>query len=222
MRFVCLSDIHGKNYGIEKVLKDARNPDLILIAGDITQRGNYKNAASIVSLFLDENYRVLAVPGNMDTPGVIEFLNDRGINIHGKSLIIDTESIQIGFMGLGGSSETPFGTPFELSESEMERILKSAYINIKDADKKVLISHSPPKNSLLDKGFAGIHGGSQAVRNFLEENPMDLCVCGHMHESGGVEKINGCLCVNVSAFKNGSYCIADISKNEINIKRRKI
>lgn len=222
MQLVCLSDIHGKIYGVDKILKETGNPDLIVIAGDITQRGNYGNAERIISVFLDTHCRVLAVPGNMDTPGVIDLLNDKGINIHEKSLVIDIEGIKVGFLGLGGSSKTPFGTPFELSESEMEHALKAAYSNIKEADKKVLISHAPPKDSSLDKGFAGIHGGSQAVRDFIEENKIDLCICGHMHESGGEENINGCLCVNVSAYKNGNYCITDISHNGINIKRRKI
>jgi len=226
MRLVCLSDIHGKISGTDKVLKDAANPDLVpdlvVVAGDITQRGDYGDAESIISVFLDAEYKVLAVPGNMDTPGVMEFLNDKGINIHGKSLIIDKGTFTVGFLGLGGSSRTPFGTPFELTEPEMKHYLEAAYSNIKNADKIVLISHAPPKNSFLDRGFAGMHGGSQAVRDFLEKNKVDLCICGHIHESGGEEIINGCRCVNVSAFKNGNYCITDILSDSINIKRRKI
>ncbi|NOY10207.1 MAG: YfcE family phosphodiesterase [Spirochaetes bacterium] len=218
MRLLCFSDIHGRTDGIAGILKSTGNIDIVVLSGDITQKGNYNTAESIMSVFVNSGLRVLAVPGNMDTGEVVRFLEDKRINLHEKNSIIDN----IGFIGLGGSVKTPMNTPLEISETEMEQALKRSYGDVKETEVKVLITHTPPKRSSLDRVFAGIHAGSEAVRNFIENNKIDLCICGHIHESGGEEVINGCMCVNTGAYKNGNYCIADIGLKGIKIERRKV
>ncbi len=218
MRLLCFSDIHGRIDGIGAILKSTGSVDTVVLSGDITQKGNYNTAESVVSVFLDSGLRILAVPGNMDTEEVIRFLEDKRINLHEKSSIVGN----IGFIGLGGSVKTPMNTPLEISEAEMEQALKRSYDDVKETKFKVLITHTPPKRSSLDRVFAGIHAGSGAVRNFIENNKIDLCICGHIHESGGEEVINGCRCVNTGAYKNGNYCIADIGLKGIKIERRKV
>ena len=218
MRLLCFSDIHGRSDGIAGILKSTGSVDIVVLSGDITQKGNYSTAESIVSVFLDSGLRILAVPGNMDTEEVIRLLEDKRINLHEKNSIVGN----IGFIGLGGSVKTLMNTPLEIPEAEMEQALKRSYDDIKETAVKVLITHTPPKGSSLDRVFAGIHAGSVAVRNFIENNKVDLCICGHIHESGGEEIINGCRCVNTGAYKSGNYCIADIGLKGIKIERRKV
>ena len=61
----------------------------------------------------EANQNILAVPGNLDHPPVIELLEELDINIHGKGKIIDEK---IGIFGCGGSNETPFNTPIEFQK----------------------------------------------------------------------------------------------------------
>jgi hypothetical protein len=84
--------------------------------------------------------------------------------------------------GLGYSTPTPFDTPGEYSETEMASRLE------KFADLKplVLVCHAPPLNTALDRIKEGLHAGSQAVRDFIEDRQPSLFFCGHIHEAEGV------------------------------------
>jgi Icc-related predicted phosphoesterase len=50
----------------------------------------------------------------------------------------------------------------------------------------VLICHAPPYGTGLDQIKPGLHGGSTAVRNFIEQQQPAHFFCGHIHESEGV------------------------------------
>ena len=49
----------------------------------------------------------------------------------------------------------------------------------------VLICHTPPKGSKLDRAGEGQHFGSSAVRDFIEKNHPAYFYCGHIHEAAG-------------------------------------
>jgi Icc-related predicted phosphoesterase len=55
-----------------------------------------------------------------------------------------------------------------------------------------------------------IHAGSAAVRAFLEEHDVSLCLCGHIHEARGEARVGPARCVNLGAFKSGRYALVDI------------
>jgi Icc-related predicted phosphoesterase len=60
----------------------------------------------------------------------------------------------------------------------------------------ILVSHDPPNSTSLDKTKKGLNVGSKSVRQFiLDEKPI-LALCGHIHESPGIEKINSTIAVN--------------------------
>ena len=73
----------------------------------------------------------------------------------------------------------------------------------------VLVSHVPPRQ-VRDRTFLGLHGGSRAVREFLETRPVDLCMTGHIHEAFGIENASGCVVVNSGSFKKGRYSLIEI------------
>jgi len=50
----------------------------------------------------------------------------------------------------------------------------------------VLICHAPPLNTALDRIKEGLHGGSGAVREFIEKHQPAHFFCGHIHEAEGV------------------------------------
>jgi Icc-related predicted phosphoesterase len=85
--------------------------------------------------------------------------------------------------GLGYSNPTPFNTPGEYSELQLaERLQRFAELK-----PLVLVCHAPPFETALDQIRPGLHAGSIAVRQFLEERQPEYFFCGHIHEAEGVQ-----------------------------------
>jgi len=127
----------------------------------------------------------------------------------------------VGFMGLGGGTPSPFHSPWELTDEEARPLLEAGYAQIANAPFKVLVSHPPPRGTTLDRSFNGSHVGSQAVRDFIAGGSVDLCLCGHIHEAAGEERIGNTLCVNLGPFKNGCYALVAIEGNQARAEWRK-
>ena len=201
MKILCIADIHGNVEKIENI-KDL-NPDLILVAGDITNFGGKEKAKEVIKALKNACKNILAVPGNCDYPEVLDLLEEMGISIHGKGVKIDNRT---GIFGVGGSNITPFNTPFELEESEIVSLLEAGYKAIKDCKIKILVSHAPPFG-ILDKISSGLHVGSKAISEFLKENKVDYVVCGHIHEAKGIEKVDEITFINPSEFYKGCFLL---------------
>jgi Icc-related predicted phosphoesterase len=153
----------------------------------------------------------------MDGDGVRRFLEERGISIHGRGVAVG----EVGFQGLGGSNPSPFGTPFEVSGGEARRLLVEGRAEIEGRTLRVLVSHAPPKDTRLDRSFAGLHVGSPEVRDFLLSDGTSLCLCGHIHEAAGEDTVGSTRCVNLGPLKNGSYAVVEIGAGEISVSWRK-
>jgi uncharacterized protein len=208
VRLLCLADIHGESAGLKDVLlRDAADADLIVLAGDLTHLGGRAEAEEVLAPLRASGIPLVAVAGNMDRDGARGCLDEKGINIHGRGIVHGG----IGFMGLGGGTPSPFGTPWEITELEAAAILASGLPGIAQASYKVLVSHAPPRDTKLDRSFAGLHVGSGAVREFLLAGAVDLCICGHIHESAGEDTLGRTHCVNIGPFKNGSYALIGIT-----------
>ncbi len=216
MKLLCLSDIHGEAAGLRDVLSSAADADIIVIAGDITHLGDSAEADAVLSPLFSSGARLVAVAGNMDRDGVRGYLAQKGVDIHARGIVVDG----VGFMGLGGGTPSPFGTPWELNDDEAKRCLSAGIAQIAHASFKVLVSHAPPRDTELDRGFARRHVGSGPVRDFLQAGSVNLCICGHIHESPGEDTIGGALCVNIGPFKNGSYALVDIDAGRAVVTRR--
>ncbi|NYZ78806.1 metallophosphoesterase [Candidatus Micrarchaeota archaeon] len=195
MRVLALSDLHAE----EAVLEGLRNLlekerfNLILIVGDITQRGPVSYAEDLLDALGEEN--ILAIHGNMDTQQVIEVLEKRGIFFHLKNV----EMGGWNFVGFGGSSPTPFGTPTEYSEEQIYSELSRISMN----SKTILVTHSPPYDSGVDRTSKGVSAGSKAVRRIIEEKKPFMNICGHIHESEGEAIIGSTRIIKVPPAMNG-------------------
>ncbi len=219
MKLLCLSDIHGEGAGLGDVLRGAAGADLVILAGDLTHLGGYAEAEAVLGPVLETGIPVIAVAGNMDREGARRCLEEKRVDIHARGIMIG----QVGFQGLGGGTPSPFGTPWELAEEEAAEYLAAGLPAIAAARFKVLVSHAPPRGTRLDRSFAGQHVGSEAVRRHVLAGSVDLCICGHIHESAGEDRLGGVLCVNLGPFKNGSYAVIDIDveKAEPSVNWRK-
>ncbi len=193
MKICAITDIHGRHNlnTMRKIIVDA---GLLLIAGDITNFGDGKAAEAILEEIQQVNNNVLAIPGNCDQYGVNDILQSHGINLHRESKVIEN----IAFYGVGGCSTTPFNTPQEYKESEIDDILSR--FEKKDAQYHILVSHTPPAETILDRTFLGQHVGSRAIRMFIEQFQPDLVICGHIHEARGTDKIGNTIIINPGPF----------------------
>lgn len=204
MRLICISDLHGRSGKIEG-LRDV-SADLIVVSGDITDFGGKDRARAILEDLLKIN-NVVGVPGNCDRLDVNEALVEAEADLHSRGRVLGG----IGFFGVGGSNATPFHTPQEYSEEEIEAFLVRAYEEVKDREVKVLVSHAPPYNTKVDETSAGRHAGSTKVREFVERHQPNLVICGHIHEAKGVDKIGESVIINAGPLHMG-YVTVNIGK----------
>ncbi len=208
MSVLYLCDLHDRNRGLDRLLAGLR-PDLVLVGGDITHNGSGDEALAVLQPILASGVTLLAVPGNMDRPEVGNALDDLGVNIHGRGRVVALPvasggPARIGVLGVGGSTPTPSGTPFELSELEVTALLEAAWPAVHDSPPVVLVAHSPPFRTRLDRAGT-VHAGSSAVRSFVTRHPVAVSLSGHIHESVGRQRLAGTLCVNPGAFRSGRY-----------------
>jgi Icc-related predicted phosphoesterase len=207
MKILAISDPHGDYSKIEKMIERAGDFDLAVIVGDITNFGPNEKVQELMELF---DKPVLAIPGNCDQKSILKALDaSKAVNLHGK-----TEQIgKIRFIGLGGSNPTPFNTPFELSEEEIEKTLEEMVCSAEKAEDCgtiVLLTHAPPHGARDELPFG--HVGSEAISKFVDR--VDLVVCGHIHEAKGIETVGKTVVVNPGEACKGSCALITLEESE--------
>jgi len=212
MRIVAVTDIHGNmasTVALANILKKIE-AELLLIAGDITHFSGGEIAKQILEPLLKLGVRVLAVMGNCDGKDVPKVLDELGINVHNARV----EVKKVGVVRFGGSSVTPFSTIWEFSEEEIYSSLKRNY---RSGD--IVLTHAPPYRTRIDKTFSGIHAGSKGLRKFIEEEQPPICICGHIHEARGIDKIGETLVVNPGPLSRRYYAVIDSETWEVKLER---
>jgi Icc-related predicted phosphoesterase len=184
-----------------KRIPEIREADCVVVNGDLTLRGGRAEALSVVDAISALNGNVYAHIGNMDEEEVDVLFTEMGINLNGRGVVMG----EVGLFGLGGSPPTPFDTPSEFSEEELDTLLRKAYEDVKEARVKILFSHTPPLDTLLDVVRSGVHVGSSSVRRFLEETDCAACVCGHIHEAVGIDQVGSATVINPGMLAQGGY-----------------
>ena len=187
MNVLFFSDIHNNIKWLNEIIEKSKNVDLIVCLGDLSDMG--KNYDLFLEKLNNIKKKILIISGNNETPNMMHESIEKYENIISieEKKYIDVTS----FLGIGGSTISPFNTPYELSEEEYEKkLLKFKYVD-------VLVTHCPPKNTKLDKIKSGLHIGSTSIRKWIELNQPKYCACGHVHERIGIkEKIGRTLCFN--------------------------
>lgn len=170
----------------------------------------------------DERVAAAGVPcvmmaGNDDDPFVDDVLDGAKVVRH-----VDGKLCEFGpytLLGFGYSNPTPWHSPRELPEAEIEAKLRSMTAGIKNPHATVFNVHVPPHNSSLDLApklradlsFAtpgsqphAVAVGSKAVRTIIEECQPLLSLHGHVHESKAATTIGSTVCLNPgSEYNNG-------------------
>lgn len=181
IKILAASDIHGDTKAIKKLAEKAEKEkvSLVVLCGDIT---GWTETPNLIKPFKDKNKKVLIIPGNHDSFATTDFLASfYGItNIHGYSARYNN----IGFFGAGGVSNMP-SFPGELSEKELWETLKKAHSGLKGIEKKIMITHMHPSNSISE--FSGFEG-SKSISRAIKEFKPDILIHGHIHEASGFEQ----------------------------------
>ncbi len=188
MKILLFSDIHGDRRTLERLLD--READLYIAAGDLATWSRGLDAMGEVLARRAASTWVL--PGNHESaPDVERLCKLHGMqNLHERSFVVDGITIA----GLGYSNPTPFDTPGEYTEVQIEAKL-APFAKTKPL---VMVCHCPPRNTLLDQIKPGVHAGSEAIARFIERVQPAYFFCGHIHEAEGVEvRIGSTVAVNV-------------------------
>lgn len=208
IKLFVISDIHGATKRIEQAAPEIQAADMVVICGDITRKKTKAEAVDVMTCLEQYAATIVAVHGNWDRPEVLDYLEEKGFGLHSKGRIIKG----IGFFGVGGSSPTPIRTTTMYSEDEIASVLKTGYQQVRSVSPLILVSHAPPRR-VRYRSFFGLRGGSQSVKTFLETHPVNLCLCGHIHEAHGIERFQNTVVANAGSFRRGRYLIVEIGSD---------
>lgn len=222
MRIIAIGDIHMAAESARHI-KDIGSADLVIINGDLTNYGAKRDAKQVLDAVMAANQAVLAQFGNLDKPEINDYLEKLGINLHNQARLINN---RVCLLGIGGSNKTPFATPSEFSETELAAFADNAYeqarqfIDLAEPIEKIripliLVSHTPPFGTTVDRLQSGTHVGSSAIRAFIEERQPDLCICGHIHEATGTDRIGRTPTCNPGMLRHGGWLEIIVEKSTV-------
>jgi len=214
MKIVSFGDVHMATRNLARMGEALRGCDLIIVSGDLTNFGGVDDARKVIDDVRRACPRILALSGNLDQREVMPFLEEQGIALHGKGMIIGG----VGIFGCGGSNITPFKTPTELSEDEIYATLRAGYEQVRDQRPLLMICHTPPYETKCDRILNGRPVGSTAARRFIEEVGPEVCISGHIHESAAVDRIGSTTIVNAGAFKDGGYIVVESNDGRLDAR----
>ncbi len=192
MKILAAGCLHNDVDLIEKLARQAEdeNVDLVVLAGDLTF--GEASTDNIVGPFVKRNRKVALIPGNHETVATADFLARKyGVtNLHGYGL----RHGDIGFFGCGGAN---IGL-FQLAEDDILSYLEKSHKYIKDARKRIMVTHVHPAESMMEQ-FSEFVKGSTGVTAAIEKLKPDLLLCSHVHEASGLEEtIGGTRVINVA------------------------
>ena len=207
MRILALSDIHGAYELAKKIARAEPAIDVLVVAGDLTTHGSRVEATGAIDELRSLVPRILAVAGNMDTREIEIGYEEDGMCISGRGACLG----DVAFFGVSGCPFSPLHTPFELSEDAILDLAEKGWKEVADCRHKIFVPHAPPYGTKLDVIRSGRHVGSTAVKAFIEKRQPDIVICGHIHESAGVDTLGHSRMVNCGSVRERRYAIIEIA-----------
>ncbi len=194
MQILALSDLDalfGDYKPFEKALAKEREPDLVLIAGDLTRWGSVEDFLSVARPFEKTKWKcpIIACLGNHEPEDAkeiylhhsrrIQILEDEAtaVNIRGEKISIIGSRGSLDDFGIGHYIDFASRQDIEARLKKIEALLK------KTSGTKILLTHYAPTFKTLEGEHPSIWGGMADPR--LEESirkyKLLFCLHGHAH-----------------------------------------
>lgn len=218
MKLLIISDGHGNVERLDQIAPVAQAADAVLYGGDFAECFRTETGRPFLERLVKLNDRTFAVSGNCDEPEFRETREEYDISIEGSLSYFGGLMLA----GSGGGSKFTGKTPNERDDEElvgdlrlvMERSSGDGIGTVAEDstwENLVVIMHNPPKDTACDQVAPGVHVGSPLLREFIETCRPLLVVCGHIHESAGIERLGRSVVVNPGALAEGKYAVAELS-----------
>lgn len=209
--WIGFGDIH-EDISLLDEIPDIAAADGVIISGDITNRGGTRRASELLEAVFRINQNIYAQIGNMDRPEITSYLNERGWNIHSKGKQLTKD---IGIMGVGYSTPTPFMTPSEVPDDKLAQWLNEGYEQVKHLPKLILVAHDPPFGSKAADLPSGENVGNRSVLEFIQRVQPDICLTGHIHEAKSEDLIGKTKVLNPGMLLMGGYVLIRLKKDKL-------
>ena len=206
MRIAYVVDVHGRFDAVPEAVAAIGPVDALIVGGDITTAGSADDAEGAIESWRPLAPRLLALAGNMDSPEIDARLVALGVSLDGRGTVID----DVGFFGVSAAPFSPLQTPYELPDEELERRIEAAFADVSAARVLAFCPHAPPHGTACDRLRSGEHVGSEVVRAFVERAQPELVLCGHIHESRGLDELGQSRIVNPGPVFAGHYAVVEI------------
>ena len=241
VKILTFADIHSPKYltkfkeviEITKKFLDLNKIDLILVAGDLMEKGNLQGLQLLFNTlrkyFL--NTKVLVCPGNEDYDSVLNqaFKISKKFSIEwlcDNFKVIEISNMRICIYGSRGSLDKP--TTWQLKHIKgIEELYRRRIIeitnfvnnNYKDFDKIILMLHYAPTYETLvgEKESIWPMLGTKKLENILKNYEL-IVIHGHAHKSNRrIVKIGKSIVLNVSFPEKWKLYLIELTKQNINI-----
>lgn len=205
VKIYAVADIHGNpdKHELVKTHVSELNPDVLVIAGDVT---NKTNPSSFMNLMNDLHIPVIAVRGESDIQAVENLFDEcpNSTSIHLKTALLGGVS----FIGLSGVTPRMFGKGNSYSDEIIKEV--EPFID----GKSVVVTHLPPWES-LDESFFGFHSGCRRLYELLLVRQPAALICGHIHNRPRITYIGKTLVINCSIATNCAGAMIKIVDGEV-------
>jgi Icc-related predicted phosphoesterase len=149
-------------------------------------------------------------PGNDDILAIDSHLTNTGVVFNPERKVVQIDETHE-MITLGYTNHTPWNSPREVDEDQLEVMLEEMCGQIHDMKNSIFNIHCPPIQTIIDQAPALdstlkpiVRGGqlqmtaagSSATRKVLEKYQPLVGIHGHIHESKGVTKIGKTSCFN--------------------------
>jgi hypothetical protein len=205
VKIAYLVDVHDRFAVVPEALGRIGEVDLLVIGGDITTGGTADMAGRAIDRWRALVPRVLAVAGNMDSPAIDARLDELGVALDQRGVVMGG----VGIFGASAAPLSPLHTPYELDEDELGRRIEHAFRDVSGCSMLIFCPHAPPRGTACDRLPSGEHVGSEAVRRFVEREQPQLVLCGHIHESRAIDQLGRSQVVNPGPAAAGHYAVVE-------------
>jgi len=212
--WIGVGDIH-EDISLLNKIPDLADAAGVIISGDITNRGGRRRAGQLLNAVSAINSNIYAQIGNMDRAEITDYLEEKGWNIHAKGKLL---AENIGIMGVGYSTPTPFRTPSEVPDAMLGQWLDMGHEQIKHFSKLILVAHDPPFGSKTAELPSGENVGNKSVLEFIQRVQPDICLTGHIHEANTEDFIGKTKVLNPGMLCMGGYALIRLKEGRLEAK----